>query len=84
MRLSTVACRAVLAVAAFPLLAEAQGTGPKMAYVNTQALLASAPGRAEAEAAFEKEMTGLRSQVQKLSDSLTALQEAFTKEEGTL
>lgn len=84
MRLSTVACRAVLAVAAFPLLAEAQGTGPKMAYVNTQALLASAPGRAEAEAAFEKEMTVMRSQVQKLSDSLTALQEAFTKEEGTL
>jgi outer membrane protein len=82
MRVSTVICRVAL-LAAFPLLAEAQG-GQKMAYVNTQAVLASAPGRAEAEATFEKEMTGLRAQVQKLSDSLTALQEAYSKEEATL
>jgi outer membrane protein len=76
--------RGALLVALVPVVAAAQGAGQKMAYVNTQAVLGSAPGRAEAEAAFEKEMTGLRSQVQKLSDSLTALQEAYTKEEPSL
>lgn len=82
MRLSAVVrCAALLA--ALPLAAKAQG-GPRMAYVNTQAVLANAPGRAEAEAAFEKEMTGMRAQVQKLTDSLTTLQEAYAKEEPTL
>ena len=76
--------RGALLVALVPAVAAAQGAGPKMAYVNTQAVLGSAPGRAEAEAAFEKEMTGLRAQVQKLSDSLNALQEAYAKEEVSL
>lgn len=83
MRLSTVVRTATL-LAAFPALALAQGGGQKMAYVNTQAVLANAPGRAEAEAAYEKEMTGLRAQVQKLSDSLNAMQEAYAKEEVSL
>jgi outer membrane protein len=76
--------RGALLVALVPVVAAAQGAGQKMAYVNTQAVLGSAPGRAEAEAAFEKEMTGLRAQVQKLSDSLNALQEAYAKEEVSL
>jgi outer membrane protein len=76
--------RGALLVALVPAVAAAQGAGQKMAYVNTQAVLGSAPGRAEAEAVFEKEMTGLRAQVQKLSDSLNALQEAYAKEEVSL
>ena len=76
--------RGALLAALVPAVAAAQGVGQKMAYVNTQAVLGSAPGRAEAEAAFEKEMTGLRAQVQKLSDSLNALQEAYAKEEVSL
>ena len=76
--------RGALLVALVPVVAAAQGAGQKMAYVNTQAVLGSAPGRAEAEAVFEKEMTGLRAQVQKLSDSLNALQEAYAKEEVSL
>jgi outer membrane protein len=76
--------RGALLVALVPAVAAAQGAGQKMAYVNTQAVLGSAPGRAEAEASFEKEMTGLRAQVQKLSDSLNALQEAYAKEEVSL
>jgi outer membrane protein len=76
--------RGALLVALVPVVAAAQGAGQKMAYVNTQAVLGSAPGRAEAEAAFEKEMTGLRAQVQKLSDSLNALQEAYAKDEVSL
>lgn len=36
-----------------PVIASAQG-GQKLAYVNSAVLMQSAPGRAEAEAAFEE------------------------------
>jgi outer membrane protein len=69
--------------AAVPSVSSAQ-VGQKFAYVNSQAVLANAPGRAEAEAAFEKEMVGIRSQLQKLQDSLNTMSEAFAKEEVSL
>jgi outer membrane protein len=56
----------------------------KFAFVNSQALLQNAPGRAEAEAAFEKDMVGIRAQLSKLQDSLNTMQEAFAKEEVSL
>ena len=73
------ACALVLGV---PALASAQGQ--KFAYVNSAAILQSAPGRTEAEAQFEKDMTSMRAAVQKLSDSLNTLQEAYAKEEVSL
>lgn len=81
MRLSSFvgACALVLGV---PVLASAQGQ--KFAYVNSAAILQSAPGRPEAEAQFDKDMTSMRAGVQKLSDSLNTLQEAYAKEEVSL
>ena len=73
------ACALVLGV---PALASAQGQ--KFAYVNSAAILQSAPGRADAVVQFEKEMTSMRASVQKLSDSLNTLQEAYAKEEVSL
>ncbi|MFN7456509.1 MAG: OmpH family outer membrane protein [Gemmatimonas sp.] len=74
---------AIALVAAVPSLATAQAA-QKFAFVNSQALLQNAPGRAEAEASFEKEMTGVRTQLAKLQDSLSAMNEAWAKEEPTL
>jgi outer membrane protein len=74
---------AVALLASAPSLATAQA-GQKFAFINSQALLQSAPGRAEAEAAFEKEMVSIRSQLSKLQDSLTTMNEAWSKEEPTL
>jgi outer membrane protein len=65
-----------------PTITSAQGQ--KFAFVNSQQILAGAPGRAEAEAAFEKDMAGIRTSLQKLQDSLNTMQEAFTKEEVSL
>ncbi|WP_411279788.1 OmpH family outer membrane protein [Gemmatimonas sp.] len=81
MRLSSFvgACALVLGV---PALASAQGQ--KFAYVNSAAILQSAPGRTEAEAQFDKDMTSMRAAVQKLSDSLNTLQEVYAKEEVSL
>ncbi len=73
-------CALVLTV---PAALSAQ-TAQKFAYVNSAIVLQSAPGRAEAEATFEKDMVVMRAQVQKLSDSLNTMQEAFAKEEASL
>jgi outer membrane protein len=82
MRVTTIlgACALLVSVPAF---AQAQ-IAQKIAFVNSQQILAGAPGRAEAEAAFEKEMLPVKDKLAKLQDSLQALQEGWTKEEPTL
>jgi len=63
------------------LPARAQG---KIAYVQTSVLLEQAPGRAEAEAQFEKETGGYRDQMKRMSDSLDALIAGFQKRQASL
>jgi outer membrane protein len=70
----------VLTVMALP--ARAQGT--KVAYVQTSVLLDQAPGRAEAEAQFEKETGGYRDQIKRMSDSLDAMVSGFQKRQASL
>jgi outer membrane protein len=64
-----------VAAAALPTAAQQPNTAPgiKIAFVNTQAIFENAPGRAEAEAQFEKEMNALREQVKRMDDSLNAM-----------
>ncbi len=83
MRLSIVvgACALFLGV---PSFASAQGAAQKFAFVNSQALLQAAPGANEAQLQLQKEMETMRAQVAKLSDSLTALDEQYKKEEVAL
>lgn len=73
-------CSLALALAA-PL--GAQGV-PKFAYIDSRAILQAAPGRAEAEAQFQKEMQTYQTQVQRMGDSLNTLVAAYTKAEVTL
>lgn len=56
----------------------------KIAYVNTQALMEAAPGRAEAEATLQKESDSYKSQLQKMQDSLNNLIASYQKAEPTL
>lgn len=56
----------------------------KIAYVNSQKILADVPGRADAEAQMQKEMEGYRAEVQKMQDSLQTLVAAYNKAEPTL
>lgn len=81
-RLATVVAVAVLATAS---AAGAQATTSlKIGFVRSQALLQGAPGRAEAEAQFEKEMGTFRTQVQRMGDSLNALVADLRKNEASL
>ena len=59
-------------------------TAPKLGYIRSQALLAEAPGRAAAEAAFEREMGGYRQAVQRMGDSLNTMINAYNQEEISL
>ena len=55
-------------------------TVPKIGYVNSAAILAQAPGRAEAEAQFNSEVKAYQAQLQRMSDSLQMLAANFDKE----
>ena len=62
----------------------ARAQGVKLAYVQTSLLLDQAPGRAEAEAQFDKESGTYRDQIKRMSDSLTAMINDFQKSQATL
>src|SRR5437763_5835427 len=71
---------ALALITALALPAHAQ----KVAYVQTSVLLEQAPGRAEAEAQFERETGGYRDQIKRMSDSLDALVSGFQKRQSSL
>jgi outer membrane protein len=68
-------------IAALPGSAAAQ---TKFAFINSQQILAVAPGRAEAEAAFQKEVDNVRSEEKAMSDSLQQMIQAYQNVEATL
>jgi outer membrane protein len=68
-------------------IAEAQASQPapapaplKIGYINSAQLLAQAPGRAEAEAQFDREVGVYRQQIQRMDDSLRTLMAAFDQD----
>jgi outer membrane protein len=72
-----------LVLAAAPALAHAQG-GLKVGYIDSRVILQQAPGRAEAEATFQKEVQTYQGQVQRMGDSLNVLIASYEKQELTL
>src|SRR5687768_2234812 len=60
--------------------APATAAPAKIAYINSAALLQQAPGRAEAEAQFEREVGVYRQQIQRMDDSLRTLVVAFDRD----
>ena len=64
---------AVLAVTLAAAPAAAQAAGARIGFVRTSVVFDSAPGRAAASTAFEREAAGYQAQVQRMSDSLNAM-----------
>ncbi len=62
----------------------AQGTAPKIVYVNSQKIIAQAPGRADAEAQFQKEMDQYKAQLQKMGDTLKTQIADYQKNQATM
>jgi outer membrane protein len=65
-------------------IAGAQGssspTPSKIGYINSAVILQQAPGRAEAEAQFDKEVGVYRQQIQRMDDSLKTMMAAFDRD----
>ena len=71
---------AALSVAGTGSLAAQQAGNPKIAYVNTQAILKQTPGYVKAESTFTKELANYRVEVQKLQASLDSAASDFDQQ----
>lgn len=69
-----------LLLAATSASAEAQATGLKIAYINSQQLFQVAPGRVEAAAQFQKEGAAAQEKFKAMEDTIAKLSEAYEKE----
>ena len=58
--------------------------GQKIGYIRSSAILDQAPGRAEAEAQFDRETSGYRDQIKRMCDSLDAMVAAFQKSQASM
>lgn len=76
LRAATVALALVAGVAGS---ASAQS---RLAFIRSSVLLEQAPGRADAEAQFDRETAGFREQIKRMSDSLNAMVGTFEKSQA--
>ncbi|MEO6864420.1 MAG: OmpH family outer membrane protein [Gemmatimonadaceae bacterium] len=76
---------AVFAAATLALAPSAFAQAPvKLGYINSQKILADAPGRAGAEATYNREMATAREQLQRMDDSLKTMVASYEKDAPTL
>ena len=82
LRASSIALATSLIVVGTAAAQAPQGTvvTAKIAYINSAQLLAQAPGRAEAEAQFDREVGVYRQQIQRMDDSLKTMVAAFDRD----
>ncbi|MES2176489.1 MAG: OmpH family outer membrane protein [Gemmatimonadota bacterium] len=66
------------------LSGSASAQGQKLAYVTTSILVEQAPGRADAETAYQKEADVFKAEIKRMSDSLDAMIAAYQKVQPTL
>lgn len=65
--------------------AQQQAAAPsRVVFIRSQAVLEVAPGRADAEQAFTREMESYRGQIQRMTDSLGRMVEDYRKAQPTL
>jgi outer membrane protein len=85
MRLSPRAAGAAIVLGLGAAAAPAAAQAPmKVGYVDVAQVMEQVPGRADAQAAFEKEAQGIRAEMQRMSDSLQTAVQAYQKEQAAL
>ncbi|NIR43026.1 MAG: OmpH family outer membrane protein [Gemmatimonadetes bacterium] len=83
-RVSAIVAATALAVLGYRGLGEPQEQVPKLAYINSNEIIAEAPGAAEAQATFEREMARWQSEIQAMSDSLDEMISAYEQQQVML
>ena len=81
MRRAVLGVMATLALTAVPALAQAP---LKIGFINSQALLAQAPGAAEASQQFDQELGNMRAQLQPMAEELDSMIAQFEAQSMTL
>jgi outer membrane protein len=74
----------VMLVALFAGASSAEAQTVRLGYINSQRIMAEAPGTAEAQRAFEQDMERYRTELERLETDLEALQENFERQQGML
>src|SRR5690606_36258549 len=64
--------------------ADAQAQPIKIAYLNSQEVLNAAPGAAEAQATFDREMEGFQAEIQQFEEELRRMEEQYQQQQLTL
>jgi Skp family chaperone for outer membrane proteins len=82
-RISLVAAAAILAAAASPLSGQ-QATQGRVVFLNSQQVLAAAPGAREAQATLEREMGELRAEVQGMEETLDSMMTVYDQRQVML
>jgi outer membrane protein len=67
-----------------PMAAASAQQAQRIGFINTEAVFQAAPGRSEAEAQFQQEMTSYQEQVRRMSDSLNAMITAYQSAQASL
>lgn len=68
--MSAVVVATALAMLGYKGISEPQGSATKLAYINSNEIIAQTPGAAEAQQTFDREMARWRTEMQALEDSL--------------
>lgn len=83
-QLGAVVVAAAFAVVGYKGMAEPQTSVPRLAYINSNAIIAEAPGAAEAQATFDREMARWQTEMQALSDTLQKMIEQYEQQQVML
>lgn len=65
-------------------VATAEAQAPRLGYINSQRIMAEAPGTSAAQAAFEGVMQGYRTELERLETDLDSLQQNLERQQATL
>jgi outer membrane protein len=64
--------------------APAEAQAARLGYINSQRIMAEAPGTSEAQQAFEQDMQRFGAELERLEGELETLQENFERQQATL
>src|SRR5687768_16674444 len=62
----------------------AEAQAPRLGYINSQVIMAEAPGTTEAQATFEADMERYRAELAQLETTMDTLQSNFDRQQATL
>lgn len=63
---------------------QAEAQALRIAYLNSQEVMSTAPGAAEAQAQFDREMQTFQQEIQELEDELRSMEEQYQQQQLTL